>query len=62
MHRILSRRFGIAAAAVTILIHGPGEAAVGQLSPVGRWTTVSDDDGKPEAVVEIQQSGEDNLS
>jgi len=55
MHRILSRRFGIAVAAVTILIHGPGEAAVGQLSPVGRWTTVSDDDGRPTAVVEIEQ-------
>ena len=57
MPRLSSRRFSVVAATVSILVHGPRETAVGQPSPspVGRWTTVSDEDGQPEAVVEIEQ-------
>src|SRR5258708_12032242 len=46
----LTRRL-IVAVAASLMIAGSASA---QATPVGKWNTISDKDGKPEAVVEIR--------
>jgi uncharacterized protein (DUF2147 family) len=49
-------RLGILPLALAVVLASSlGTEAHGQASPLGRWNTISDRDGKPEAVVEIRE-------
>lgn len=46
-----------AAAALLLALLAAGAARAGEPTPVGRWTTVDDDTGKPTSVVQIWEEG-----
>ena len=54
MTRLFDRRSAIWLASLTIVFARPVTLRA-QATPVGYWNTVSDDDGRPTAIVEIQQ-------
>lgn len=52
---LMARRMTVRAAGILAAIISLGSMARAQATPVGLWNTISDKDGKPEAVVEIRE-------